>query len=81
MKPDRVVDISLIKDAAQPTLRVTVPRGTALAETVKLQPIISDILGKLKGCPACTSGMPIWIQEREEIENIVRVDLDRMQPI
>ena len=46
---------------------------------MKLRPILSELLGKLKGCPACNSGVPIWFQEREEIAQLVRVDLDRMQ--
>jgi hypothetical protein len=79
MKQERVADITLIKDAVQPMLKITVPRGTTLADTIKLQPIISEILGKLKGCLPCNSGVPIWFHEREEIENVVRVDLDRMQ--
>ena len=81
MKQERVAEIALIKDTLQPVLKVTVPKGTTLADTVKLQPTISDILGKLKGCLPCNSGIPIWFQEREEIEQIVRVDLDRMQRI
>jgi len=81
MKQERVAEIQLIKDAIQPMLKVTVPRGTTLADTVRLQPIISELLGKLKGCLPCNSGIPIWFQEREEIENLVKVDLERMQRI
>jgi hypothetical protein len=77
----RVAEIQVINDGLQPVLKVTVPKGTKLAETAKLQPILSDILGKLKGCLPCNSGVPIWFQEREEIEHIVRVDLERFQRI
>ena len=80
-KGDRVAEIQLLNDGLQPTLKVTVPRGTTLVETVKLQPIISEILGKLRGCLPCNSGVPIFFQEREEIEQIVRVDLERFQRI
>jgi hypothetical protein len=69
----------LIRDAVNPVLKVSVPRGTSLATTVKLQPVISDILGKLKGCLPCNSGIPIWFHEREEIENLVKVNLETMQ--
>lgn len=79
MKNERIAEIQLVKDSIQPMLKVTVPRGTTLAETIKLQPMISDILGKLKGCLPCNSGVPIWFHEREEIEQVVRVDLERMQ--
>ena len=81
MKQERVAEIQLIKDAIQPMLKVTVPRGTTLADTGRLQRIISELLGKLKGCLPCNSGIPIWFQEREEIENLVKVDLERMQRI
>jgi len=81
MKQERVAEIQLIRDTVQPMLKVTVPRGTTLAETVKLQPTLSDILGKLKGCLPCNSGVPIFFQEREEIENLVRVDLETMRKI
>ena len=77
----RVAEIQVVRDGLQPTLKVVVPKGTTLADTVKLQPVISDILGKLKGCLPCNSGVPIWFQEREEIEQIVRVDLERFQRI
>jgi len=81
MKTERIAEIQLIKDAIQPTLKVTVPKGTTLVETLKLQPTISDILGKLRGCLPCNSGIPIFFQEREEIENVVRIDLSNMQRI
>jgi len=82
MKHDnRVAEIELVKDGLQPVLKVSVPKGTTLAETIKLQPILSDILGKLKGCLPCNSGVPIWFQEHEEIEQVVRVDLNKMQRI
>ena len=79
MKSDRIADIQYIEDAFQPQLKVIVPKGTTFEETVKLRPILSELLGKLRGCPACNSGVPIWFQEREDIAQLVRVDLDRMQ--
>lgn len=81
MKPERIAEIQLVRDSNQQVLRVSVPRGTTLADTVKLQPIISDILGKLKGCLPCNSGIPIFFQEFEEIERIVRVDLGTMKQV
>jgi hypothetical protein len=81
MKPERHAEIQLVKDAIQPQLRIVVPKGTTLADTVKLQPTISEILGKLRGCLPCNSGVPIFFQEREEIERVVRVDLDTLQRV
>lgn len=81
MKMERIAEIQLVKDAVQPMLKVTVPRGTTLVDTLRLQPTISEILGKLRGCLPCNSGIPIWFHEREEIENIVRIDLSNMQRI
>lgn len=78
---DRIADIQYIQDAFQPQLKVIVPKGTTFEETVRLRPILSELLGKLRGCPACNSGVPIWFQEREEIEQVIRVDLDRMQMV
>ena len=79
MASQKVADIQLIRDGVQPVLKVTVPKGTSLADTVRLQPAISDILGKLKGCLPCNSGVPIWFHEREEIENMVKIDLQTMK--
>ena len=81
MKEERIAEISLVKDAVQPVLKVVVPKGTTLADTIKLQPIISEILGKLRGCLPCNSGVPIFFQEREEIEKVVRVDLEGMRRV
>ncbi|MBY0321332.1 MAG: hypothetical protein K2X72_21605 [Reyranella sp.] len=79
MAKERVAEIQLVRDGVQPVLKVTVPKGTTLSDTLKLQPQLSDILGKLKGCLPCNSGVPIWFQEREEIENLVKVDLGTMK--
>jgi hypothetical protein len=81
MKPERIAEIQLVRDSTQQVLRVTVPRGTTLIDTMKLQPTLSDILGKLKGCLPCNSGVPIFFHEREEIERIVRVDLETMKQV
>lgn len=79
MANEKTADIQLVRDGVQPVLKVTVPKGTTLADTVKLQPAITDILGKLKGCLPCNSGVPILFLEREEIENMVRIDLASMK--
>ncbi len=79
MAKERVAEIQLVRDGAQPVLKVTVPKGTTLSDTLGLQPQLSDILGKLKGCLPCNSGVPIWFQEREEIENLVKIDLGTMK--
>ena len=79
MANQRVANIQLVRDGVQPVLKVTVPKGTTLADTVRLQPTISDLLGKLKGCLPCNSGVPILFNEQEEIENLVKVDLSTMK--
>ena len=79
MSKERIAEIQLVRDGVQPVLKVTVPKGTKLVDTLKLQPELSDILGKLKGCLPCNSGVPIWFHEREEIENLARVDLATMK--
>jgi hypothetical protein len=79
MAKERIANIQLVRDGVQPVLKVTVPKGTTLADTVRLQPTLSDLLGKLKGCLPCNSGVPILFQEQEEIENLVKVDLGSMK--
>ena len=79
MTTQKVAEIQLVRDGVQPVLKVTVPKGTKLSDTLKLQPAISDILGKLKGCLPCTSGVPILFHEREEIESLVKIDLATMK--
>ena len=79
MPNQKVAEIQLVRDGVQPVLKVTVPKGTKLSDTLKLQPAISDILGKLKGCLPCNSGVPIWFHEREEIEDLVKIDLVTMK--
>jgi hypothetical protein len=81
MPDKRIADIQVVRNEMQHVIKVTVPKGTTLDETLKLRPALSELIGKLKGCPACNSGIPIWIHEREEIEDLVRIDLDRMQRI
>jgi hypothetical protein len=75
MSKDKIAEIQLVRDSTQPFLKVTVPKGTKLSDTLRL----SDILGKLKGCLPCNSGVPIWFHEREEIENLVKIDLATMK--
>ena len=79
MPNQKIAEIQLVRDGVQPVLKVTVPKGTKLSDTLKLQPAISDILGKLKGCLPCNSGVPIWFNEREEIEDLVKIDLATMK--
>lgn len=81
MSKDKIAEIQLVRDGVQPVLKVTVPRGTTLSDTLRPQPQLSDILGKLKGCLPCNSGVPIWFHEREEIENLVKIDLGTMKRI
>jgi hypothetical protein len=80
MPASRSVEIRMSKEGPRPSVEVTVPFGTTLAETFKLHDLLSkEIISKLspRGCLACNSGVDIWIHEA--FEDVVRVDLDSMQ--
>jgi hypothetical protein len=77
----KIADIEVINDAVRPYIKVVVPRGTTFDTTLKLRGTLSDLVGKLKGCPACNSGVPIWFQEREDLEQRIRIDLETLKPI
>ncbi|MER6949678.1 hypothetical protein ABT294_37265 [Nonomuraea sp. NPDC000554] len=79
MESNRFAEIQVLQEALGPAVKVVVPKGTGLEQTVKLQPHITDIIRGLNGCPACTSGVPVWIVEEPEISQIVRVDLESMK--
>jgi hypothetical protein len=76
-----VAEIRVLQETAGPVLKVTVPQGTGFASTIKLQPVITEIIRGLNGCQACTSGVSAWIVEEPEVREIVRVDLDSMRRI
>jgi hypothetical protein len=76
-----VAQIQVVQEASGPVVKVTVPRGTGLAEAVKLQPVITEIIHGLNGCPACTSGTPVWIVEEPELREVVKVDLKSLRRI
>lgn len=78
---DRVAEVQLVSDAQGEAIKVVVPKGTSLVDAVKLHETVSGITKGLRGCQACISGVPISIIEREEIHQLVRVDLDSMQQI
>jgi len=77
-KPSNMAEIRVLQETSGPVVKVTVPRGTGLEQTVKLQPIITEIIRELNGCQACTSGAPVWIVEEPEVREIVKVDLTSM---
>jgi hypothetical protein len=77
----RVAELQLVNSGPQQMLKVVVPRGTTLADTVRLQPAISELLGRLKGCLPCNSGVPIFFQEKEELEHVIRIDLGNLKQI
>jgi hypothetical protein len=70
------------KEGPRPSVEVMVPFGTTLAETFKLQDLLSkEIISKLspRGCLPCNSGVDIWIHEA--FEDVIHVDLDSMQVV
>ena len=77
----KIAEIQVVSDAVRPYIKVVVPKGTSFDHTLKLRGALGDLVGKLKGCPACNSGVPIWFQEREDLEQIIRIDLDTMRPV
>jgi hypothetical protein len=77
----RVAELQLVNSGPQQMLKVVVPRGTTLADTVRLQPAMSELLGRLKGCLPCNSGVPICFQEKEELEHVIRIDLGNLKQI
>jgi len=68
-------------DGVRQQLRVIVPPGTSLDRISRLHKPIQDIIGKLRGCGPCISGMPLFFHEQESIRTIVRVDLETMKTI
>lgn len=63
-------------------LEVLLPYGSKLEEFAKLRDGLfrDDVLGRLpRGCGACISGESLFI--REQLEHVVRVDLDSMEVI
>ena len=73
-------ELRIINDGKNNIVEATVPNGTRLADAVKLQTVISDkVLKNLRGCPACISGAHIIIRER--LDDVIKVDLDKMEVI
>jgi hypothetical protein len=71
----REVAVGYSKDRRE--IQITVPHGTKLADLAKVIDFMArDVFAKLpRGCTNCTSGDHFII--KEELENIVRVDLDQ----
>ncbi len=72
-------EIQVINNGTNLELKVVVPRGTSFTDTLKLKPDIAKLIGKLTGCPACNSGIPIHFHESDIVQQVVRVDLARMR--
>lgn len=79
--PARAARIEVLREGGRPSIRVTVPPGTRLEKTFQLHDKISEISRELSGCTACTSGVPLFIREAEQIEQVIRVDLKSMAEI
>ena len=73
--PAHVASIEVLRDGNKPSIRVTVPAGTSLEDTFRLQHKITEISRHLSGCTACNSGIPLFIREADLVERVVRVDL------
>ena len=63
-------------------LEVLLPYGSKMKDFARIREGLfsQDILGKLpRGCGACISGESLFI--REQLEHVVRVDLESMEAI
>jgi len=71
----REAEIGYSKELRQ--IQVNVPFGTKLADLARVIDFMAkDIFAKLpRGCTACTSGDHLII--REQLENVIKVDLDQ----
>jgi hypothetical protein len=72
-----IAEIHYSKDGPVPHIELLVPKGTHLGNLGKVTDMISkEIISKIspRGCTACTSGTHLII--REQLENVVRVDLN-----
>ena len=70
-------EIHFTKEGPVPLVELIVPFGTRLADTFKVQELISrEVISKLspRGCEACNSGVNFSIRER--LENVLFVDLE-----
>ena len=52
MSKDKIAEIQLVRDGVQPVLKVTVPKGTKLSDTLKLQPQALGHPRQAQGLPA-----------------------------
>ncbi|NML35987.1 hypothetical protein HHL17_02145 [Chitinophaga sp. G-6-1-13] len=59
-------------------VNLTVPKGTKMADIAKLQEMVIAKINP-RGCQACLSGVHFNI--REELEHVMKVDLDKMAAI
>lgn len=57
---------------------LAVPKGTKMADITRLQELVISKINP-RGCQACLSGVHFNI--REQLEHVVKVDLDKMAPI
>ncbi len=76
----RVAELQYGKRGDQTVLELAVPKGTKLAEALKLKETLADHIARLpRGCGPCLSGEPFLIRER--LEHVIRVDLDTLRVI
>ena len=80
MNVSRSAEIRFSKEGPRPRIEVAVPYGTTLADTFRLQEVLSkEVIAKLspRGCLQCNSGVDVWIHE--SFDDMLRVDLDSMK--
>jgi hypothetical protein len=80
-KRSRVAEMQYGKLGERNVLELVVPHGTQMKEIGRIQELVlREALGKLpRGCQSCLSGEHFII--REQLENVVRVDLELGQVI
>jgi hypothetical protein len=73
----RMAEVQFTTTGRIPTVEMVVPHGTRLTELTEALRVVSEKLNPQispRGCEACTSGINLII--REQLENVVRVNLD-----
>ena len=77
MKPNgqQIAEIGYSKERRE--IQLVLPRGTRVKDLTGILDFLArDVFSKLeRGCNACTSGDHLII--REQLENVVRVDLEQ----
>ena len=79
---NRLAEIRFGTSGGKTVVDVAVPQGTRLGEAMRLHDVLSkEIISKIspRGCPACVSGVDLFIRER--FDDVIHVDLGSMKVV